>query len=112
MNNQHSQISLPRYFYYSAFAERRVFLEGWDYSRIGDRSDRIALNERVFKNADPEALRLMVEKYGVTYLVVDKVHGSDNARLATLARLVFSNPDVTIYSVRPDRLYQHPLAIP
>jgi hypothetical protein len=90
----------PRYFYYSAFSERRVFLEGWSYSRVSDHSDRIALNKQVFNNADPEALRALVDQYGVRWLVVDKVHGPANPLVSKLAKLVYSNPDVDIYTVR------------
>jgi hypothetical protein len=98
--------------YYSAFAERRVFLEGWLYSikeqRLGDSivtgpnmpyPERLRLNDAVFQRGDRNALRTLVRDYGVRYLLVDRVHGGHIERVAALGRLVFSDSDVAIYAV-------------
>jgi hypothetical protein len=98
--------------YYSAFAERRTFLEGWLYSikeqRLGDSvitgpnmpyPERLRLNDAVFQRGDRNALRILVRKFGVRYLLVDLVHGDHIERVAALGRLVFSNSDVAIYAV-------------
>jgi hypothetical protein len=98
--------------YYSAFAERRVFLEGWLYSikeqRLGDSvitgpnmpyPERLRLNDAVFQRGDRHALRTLVRDYGVRYLLVDLVHGGHSERVAALGRLVFSDSDVAIYVV-------------
>jgi hypothetical protein len=98
--------------YYSAFAERRIFLEGWLYSikeqRLGDSiitgphmpyPERLRLNDAVFQGGDRNALRMLVRNYGVRYLLVDLVHGGHIDRVAALGRLVFSNSDVAIYAV-------------
>src|SRR4029079_12761249 len=77
------------YFYYAAFAERRVFLEGWLFSAqswnvLGENAinekrspfpGRLRLNNAVFERADSRALGLLVRDYGVRYLVDDKVQG-------------------------------------
>jgi hypothetical protein len=91
--------TLPRDYYYSAFSERRVFLEGWAYSNQRSDGGRAAVNQAVFDNADPAALRTLVQQYGVRWLVVDKTHASANPLLSKLATPVFSNPDIDIYSV-------------
>jgi hypothetical protein len=102
-----------RYFYYSAFAERRVFLEGWMYSdrthevgyaqaalgQVHPFPERLALTHRLFQAADPEALEIMTTRYGVRYVLVDKVHGGGAPGLASLGRVVFSNADVDILVV-------------
>jgi hypothetical protein len=100
--------------YYSAFAERRTFLEGWAYTmktlkRGGfsprlKRSNspfprRLRLNDAVFQRGDRKALETIVRDYGVRYLVVDRVHGGDPARVASLGRRVFSNPAVAVFAV-------------
>jgi hypothetical protein len=99
--------------YYSAFAERRTFLEGWAYTMKtlkhgpGYRlrrsncpfSRRLRLNDAVFQRGDRKALRTIVRDYGVRYLVVDRVHGGDPARVASLGRRVFSNPAVAVFAV-------------
>jgi hypothetical protein len=100
-----------RYFYYSAFAERRVFLEGWAYTRQGRRwiaspgglahpfSERAALNRRVFEQGDAAAIREMAQRYGVTHLLVDSVHGPPAPGFGDAARLVYRNADVEIYAI-------------
>jgi hypothetical protein len=98
--------------YYSAFAERRVFLEGWLYSikeqRLGDSivtgpnmpyPERLRLNDAVFQRGDRNALRTLVRNYRVRYLLVDLVHGGNVKPVAARGRLVFSNSDVAIYAV-------------
>jgi hypothetical protein len=97
-------------FNYSAFAERRTFLEGWLYANrkldSGPEADisgpampyseRFRLNEAVFRRGDRTALRALVRDYGVRYLVVDRLHGGAG-EVSGLGRLVFSNRDVAIY---------------
>lgn len=95
--------------YYSAFGERRVFHEGWEfraerYRAFGDPPpyrDRFALNERIFKEADADAISVVYRDYGVRYLLVDKLHGVADAALSDVAERVFSNPDADIYALRP-----------
>jgi hypothetical protein len=105
------------YFYYSAFAERRVFLEGWlftvaAWNILGEKAltskripfpTRYRLNEAVFKRADANALRVLVRQYGVRYLVADKVQGTFTPALARLGRVAYNNPAVTVFAVGPAR---------
>lgn len=99
--------------YYSAFAERRTFLEGWFYGmktlRRGPNhrvsrnntpyANRLRLNDAVFERGSRAALGTLVGVYGVRYLVVDRVHGGSTSKVSRLGRLVFSNADVAIYAV-------------
>ena len=101
-----------KYFYYSAFAERRVELESWDYSVETTRQGyfslpvsmtpfprRLALANAVFHRGDERALRTLARTYRVRYLVADKVHGSVSPTFAELVPRVFSNDDVDVYAV-------------
>ncbi len=119
VNNYYSSAGQQdaRYYYYAAFAERRVFLEGWMYSsrthalgyadvsvgRFHPFPERFELNQQVFEKGDLEALRLMVSQYGVSHLLVDRVHGAQGGAkqlaLDGWAALVFANNDVEIYKV-------------
>jgi hypothetical protein len=102
-----------KYFYYSAFAQRRVVLESWDYTRQAAASGffsldearapfprRLKLSNAVFRRADEIAIRTLARDYGARYLVVDKVHGTAASKwLPWRARPLFSNGDVDIYGV-------------
>lgn len=103
----------PGFMYYSALAERRVYLEGWGYalrSGVVGYADvvsgrkvpyprRLSLNEAVFRRGDRGALRELTEHYGVRLLVADRANGGPTADLRRLGRTVFSNADVTIFAV-------------
>lgn len=101
--------------YYSAFGERRTFLEGWLYTmktlsrgpyyKLARTNSpfpkRLQLNDAVFRHGDRQALRTLVRDYGVRYLVVDRVHGGEPERVAPLGKRVFSNAAVAIFAVGP-----------
>jgi hypothetical protein len=100
----------PGYMYYSAFAERRVYLEGWaDTLKTQDVGaeavatgeevpfpDRLRLNQAVFRTANVAGLEDMA-RAGVTLLVVDRENGGPSPAIARLTRPVFSNPAVDVY---------------
>ena len=101
-----------KYFYYSAFAERRVVLESWDYTAQAAASGlfsldtahtpffrRLTLSNLAFVVGDHSALRALARDYSVDYLVVDKVHRSPSPLLAERVKQVYSNGDVDIYAV-------------
>ena len=101
-----------KYFYYSAFAERRFVLESWDYTQAttnrgafslpADESPfphRLKLTNDVFRHADPIAMRALQRQYGAKYLVVDKIHGFASPFLASRAALVYSNGDIDVYEL-------------
>jgi hypothetical protein len=118
VNNQwkDSANTVPLAFDYSAFSERRIFLEGWLYSqRYLDEApenvdvryfrpfpERSSLNRLAFARGDPSALRTMERRYGVRYLLVDDVNGYrvDRRALARLARTVYRAPGVEVLVLR------------
>jgi hypothetical protein len=101
-----------RYLYYSAFAERRVFLESWWYSAaalaLGTPAilagaqpfpERWDLNQRVFERADRAAASELRQHYGVTFLLIDHTHGSASPLVSDLGHLVHSNSAISVYSL-------------
>jgi hypothetical protein len=105
-----------KYFYYSAFAERRVVLESWDYTPQTAAQGkffldaahtpfprRLSLSDAAFRTADEIAIRTLARDYGASYLVVDKVHGRASQWLPWRATGVFSNGDIDVYAVGKPR---------
>ncbi len=97
------------YFYYSAFSERRVFLEDWTFAvRASDTGlgspfpERLELNDAVFARADPWAIRALADGAGVRELLVDAHADRVSPRLSDRVRLVHSNPDVRVYTISPE----------
>ncbi len=99
-----------RYLYYSALAERRVFLESWqytpqgaEYSVRGDAASpfprMLALNEAAVTDASPAAISLLRHRYGVRYIVIDRLHGPSSPRLGRFARLLYANPAIEVYGL-------------
>jgi hypothetical protein len=89
------------YFYYSAFSERRVFLESWSYTPGGTYNRqpfpaRYALNNRAVILGEPRALRELASM-GVGYVLIDKLHGTGAREPADVSRLVFSNSALDVY---------------
>ena len=99
-----------RYYYYSAFSDRQVFIEGYDPVRYeittswssaegADFEARELLNDAVFRDADAAALQTMVQKYSVRFLLVDTADADsddDNPAVLNLGTVVFANPAATI----------------
>jgi hypothetical protein len=111
VNNHYSdQVSRDsRYFYYSAFTERRVFLESWGYTnravRIGllrirlgtlPYPGRLALSDAAVSGRRAAVERLAAVR-GVDYVLVDRLHGPAPRRRP--GRLVFSNPALRVYEM-------------
>jgi hypothetical protein len=117
----------PVYAVYTAFGERRSFLGGWGwgpralalgyervlYGAVNPFPERLRLNEAVFREGDRGALATIVRRYGVGFLLVDKVHSSTitlatgkkvsratSPRVERLGRRVFANEALEIYDVR------------
>jgi hypothetical protein len=89
------------YFYYSAFTERRVFLESWNYTPGGlfggqPFPARFALNNLAVQRGDPTALHELARR-GVSYVLVDKTHGGGALEPPSVSRLVFSNSALNVY---------------
>lgn len=101
-----------RYFYYGAFAERRAYLEGWEYSQrgvsvLGDKQLPAALQQRerlslAAAAGRPDAIEAL-RRAGVDYLVVDRKNGPqvDLAAVGRVLRQRFSNDAVAIYDLGP-----------
>ncbi len=99
-----------RYVYYSAFAERSVFLESWQYTPQGAQyvalkktsspfPRLLAINDAAVLQASPTAISLLRDRYGVRYILIDRLHGPSSPGLARVARLVYSNPAVTVFKI-------------
>ena len=103
--------TVPLEFTYSAFAERRVFLEGWGYSQrtrelgfdkllsgLNPFADRLELNRAALGEADPAALEKLAESYGVDYLIVDAINGTpvDVEELRGSTEVVYEAPGVLV----------------
>lgn len=99
-------------FDYSAFSERRAFIEGVAYTRkVLDAGygaematnfadafpDRAALNKAAFAG-NPDAVQTLIDDYGVRYLVVDSAGDVpvNRVKLSGLAEPVFDDSDVTV----------------
>ena len=100
-----------RYVYYSAFSERRVFLESWQYTSQAARYASLgrtetpfprllAINDAAVLHASPAAISLLHDRYGVRYILIDRHHGPPaSPNLDRLAQIVYSNPDVAVLRI-------------
>jgi hypothetical protein len=93
------------YFYYSAFTERRVFLESWRYTAGGQTGGlpypwRYQLNERAVTHGEPQALRELA-RIGVKYVLVDKTHAGGASEPASVSTLVYASPVLDVYRLHP-----------
>ena len=99
-----------RYYYYSAFSERQVLIEGYDANRYeistslttnegAEFARREALNDAVFASADADALSVLTEQYSVRFLLIDRVHADASPAVRLLGSVVFSNADAIIVAV-------------
>jgi hypothetical protein len=114
VNNQFSdrRLTSPDYYYYSAFGERRVFLEGWyDTVAAANLSNpdqipssfrpRLVLNVAVFWRGSRSALGVMERRYGVGYLLLDLAHGPVPPDLLRLGHVIFRNRGMILARVLP-----------
>lgn len=96
-----------RYFYYSALAERRVFLESWDYTdralEIGlpvVRSGRVPYPRRLADNdaavGGARAAAARLRRQGVTHVLIDLVNGPPGR---PPGRQVFRNNALRVYEL-------------
>jgi hypothetical protein len=92
------------YPYYSAFTERRVFLESWYPTPAGQLGSqpypgRLALNDLATLHGSVMALQRLA-KDGVSYVLIDKTHGGGAPESASVSRLVFDNSALSVYRLR------------
>jgi hypothetical protein len=97
-----------KFYYYSAFSDRQVFIEQYNpYPIPADRSTpasrdfifRQRLNDVVFNHADANALQAMIREYDVRYLLIDRRLGGYDPTDVTLGHVVLSNQDAIIIAV-------------
>lgn len=92
------------WFYYSAFSEHRMVLEGWEfmpsvrYAEAEQRHNDIAL---LYHTRSQTQARSIVQKYKIDYLIADKKYPSlhPHCPLSSFLKPVFNNNEVTIYQV-------------
>ncbi len=89
------------YFYYSAFTEREVFFESWVMTIEGQHGEqpfpaRYALNDAATRRGNRAALGEL-ERRGVGYVLLDKIHGADARTPTGKGNLVFSNSALDVY---------------
>ncbi len=90
-----------KYFYYSAFTERRVFLESWAYTSSGTYGGqpfpaRYALNELAVTHGNVGALQMLARK-GVDYVLIDKLHDATGPEPRSVSTPVFDNEALEVY---------------
>ncbi|MCW3002078.1 MAG: hypothetical protein JWQ20_1376 [Conexibacter sp.] len=95
----------PRYCEPPAFAERRTLVscpsDGTSeyYGRLKGDTERFVLTQAIFANADRDALRFAVQKYGVRWLVADRIHTQVNPKVSELGRIAYKNSQITVIAV-------------
>ncbi|SHG65399.1 hypothetical protein SAMN02745221_00681 [Thermosyntropha lipolytica DSM 11003] len=92
-----------RFFYYSAFSERRILVEGWQYmslERQKEAEKRYADMTLLYFTRDEKTAARIIHKYDVDYLIVDK-KARQRLRFKGEGLLVkcFENSEVVIFKV-------------
>ncbi len=95
-----------RTFWLSAYAERRVLVEGWAFAprvaAVGAFTpfwdqDLLRRNDAAFTAPTAAGLRELRDRHGVRWLVVDRSVEVESPELARLARLDFDNGRMAVY---------------
>ena len=90
-----------RFFYYSAFSERRMLVEGWQYMSPVYQEEALCRYEdmqTLYNTRDADIATGIIAKYGIDYLIVDK-HYKQKLKFSTdtLVQRRFTNNDIDIY---------------
>jgi hypothetical protein len=96
-----------RTFWLSAYAERRVLVEGWAFApRAAGQAfaefwddELLRRNDEAFTAPTPENLRWLRDR-GVRWLVVDRAVDAEAGQLGELAPLRYENDRMAVYEVR------------
>ncbi|MDF2675386.1 MAG: hypothetical protein K0R09_3658 [Clostridiales bacterium] len=96
--------AFSRSFYYSAFSNRQVFLEGWLYTYPSKEIQDIIkhkyeINSKLFSKKEENRSKIMREN-GIDYLVLSRVTDSDIKIDEKNLVCVFSNRDLRIYKLK------------
>jgi hypothetical protein len=92
---------VDEYAYFSAFTERLVYLEAWvgtaraEYDEITF-PGRFALNRQATVEGKAAALQQLAQ-LGVSYVLLDKLHGGRDSLPASAAQRVFENSALGVY---------------
>ncbi|MCW3814126.1 hypothetical protein ONA91_06605 [Micromonospora sp. DR5-3] len=100
-----------RSFWLSGYAERSVLLEGWAFApRVVGRPEgpyapfwdaaRQRANDEAFTAPTAAGLAALRDRYGVCWLVVDRVVAPEAPELRSLADLRFTNSRMAVYRLR------------
>ena len=91
----------PRFFYYSAFAERRMLVEGWGYmsaQRQSAAQTRYADMTTLYTTWDEELAGSILKKYGIDYVIVEnQINQHLWFNTGRYLQPVFENGDLEIY---------------
>ncbi|MFY1672456.1 hypothetical protein ACN27G_21220 [Plantactinospora sp. WMMB334] len=97
-----------RSFWLSAYAERRVLVEGWGFApRVASSGsytpfwdqDLLRRNDAAFTEPTGAGLRELRDRHDVRWLVVDRSVGEESPALGRLARLRFDNGRMAVYEL-------------
>lgn len=95
-----NDFSTSRYFYYSTFSSRRMYLEGWAYTTSGKAKKiiyyRKDINKGVYENNEGDLEK--AKNDGVKYIVKSNFLNKDELTLNCVKK-VFQNKDIEIYKV-------------
>ena len=93
-----------RHFYYSAFSERRFYLEGFAYLyspnvSIEEIERREAINLMLFSENDVKRVKLAREE-GIGFLVLAKRIAAHRDLSSDNCILIYDNPHISIYQIK------------
>ncbi|HPT69473.1 MAG TPA: hypothetical protein PKW50_04945, partial [Syntrophomonas sp.] len=93
----------PRFFYYSAFAERRFLVEGWMYMRpVYQMQAQVRYEDmqKLFYTRDQVIAKEIMKRYEINYILVDKKH-KQRLRFPRegILEKVYLNEEIEIYEV-------------
>jgi hypothetical protein len=95
-----------RSFWLSAYSERSVLVEGWGFAPRESTGmtpfwdpDKLALNDQAFTAPTVDVLNQLRNRYGVRWLVVDRVIGQESRDLASMAPRVYDNGRIAVYHI-------------
>jgi hypothetical protein len=97
-----------KFYYYTALSERQAFIEAYNPYPIppgpgtaagADFIHRQQLNDAVMDHADASALQVLIQQYGVRYLLIDRTLGPYSPAVLKLGHVVFNNQDAAIVAV-------------
>jgi len=90
-----------RFYYYSAFSERRILVEGWQYMSARYQEEAYGRYEdmkKLYNTRDVNTAASIIEKYNINYLIVDKHYGQKlKFEKYKLFIQRFKNDEVEIY---------------